>query len=125
MPIWVCLGVEHRLRERQPLPCIISRRIREQCLGGEHGAEAPESLVIVAQRSRPVGVHVIVVRSSLEKERLLGGVDVRCVAGVVPVVDERAPEGAALPPIVVAIWRWAGKNAWDFAGLVAFVENGH
>lgn len=87
MAIGMGLGVEDGLREGEPLAFVVGRRIREDVLGGEHGAEAPEGLVVVAQRGGPVGVHVVVVGPRLEQQGLLGGLDVGRVTRVVPVVD--------------------------------------
>lgn len=89
----------HGLRQREPtgLPF---RRIRELALRGRHGRHAPEALVVVSERFRLVGRHVVGVVADLVDHALLHPLVVLVVARVVPVVDEGAEHGAALPPVV-------------------------
>jgi len=114
------LRVEDGLGQRQPLRVLLLG-VLEVDLGRQHGAHAPEGLVVVAQRRRPVGRHVRVLRARLEQHGLLHQLVVRAVARVVPVVDHGAPERPALPPVVVAQRRRAREDAGDLAALVPVV----
>lgn len=99
------LRVEHGLREREPVRCA-RRRVWEVLLGRGDHCEAPETLVVVAlrcvvsggcecvcgaanQRFGLVRWHVVPVWPHLVQQRLGHDGIVACVAGVVPVVDER------------------------------------
>lgn len=115
------LGVEHGLRQREPLR-IFGGRVLEVILGGDHGRHPPEALVVVAQGRGPVGWHVAVLwRAGLEDQRVFRHVVVRRVVRVVPVVDVRPPHCTRLPPVVRPGWRRPWKNARCLARLVSFV----
>src|SRR3569833_2445086 len=116
------LGVEDALGQGQPLRLVLGR-VREGGLGCEHGRHAPEALIIVTEGQRPVVWLVAVLR--LEEHGLRYHVVVARVVGVVPVVNQGPPEGAALPPVVVAIRRRAGQDTRHVAREVAAVVRLH
>lgn len=115
------LGVEGGLGEREILR-VSGRRVGEVDLGGQHSRHAPETLIIVAERGGPVGVHKGKGRSaSLVDDGSDGLVVVCAIACVVPVVDQGAEHCAGLPPVIVA-GRWrAWQNARCLAWLVTAV----
>lgn len=109
------LRVEDGLGQGQPLG-FVGVGVLEIALGGEHGGHAPEALVIVSERGRPVFGHVPVVRGTrLEDKTILRQIVVCGVCRVMPVIDQGSPHGTCLPPVVVAIWRRAGEDAWSVA----------
>ena len=110
------LRVHDALRERQPAGLVVGRVV-EVALGGDHGREAPEGLVVVAQTEALVVRHEVLGGGRLVDEGLLGDVVVLVVAGVVPVVDEGAKHGAGLPP-VVRVGQVAGHITRFPAGVV-------
>lgn len=94
-------------------------------LSGDHGCHAPEGLVVVAERRRPVLVHEIPVRRRLVQQRLVDVVVPRVVVRDVPVVQQSTPHRSALPPVVVAVRRRAGKDTRDHSRLIAAVVRHH
>lgn len=93
------LAVPYSLCQRKPLR-LIRRRVREFVLGRRHGRHAPEGLVVVALLLRHVLRHEVVRRPDLEHHPVDHEVVVAVVAGVVPVVHQRAEHCSAFPPVV-------------------------
>lgn len=96
------LLIEHRLRQTQPTRILGVGRIGEVVLRSLQRGHSPESLVVVSQGLGLVGRHVVVVWPDLELHCLNHYGVVGCVAGVVPVVYQRAEHGACFPPVVRA-----------------------
>jgi hypothetical protein len=95
-------------------------RVGEIPLGGHHGAQRPEPLVVVPFVEGLVARHEVPHGRGLEGQRLRGEVVVGAVPRQVPVIDQRAEHGPGFPP-VVRLRQIAG----DSAGSVASVPGEH
>lgn len=115
------LLVEDGLDQRKPLGVLLGG-VRVAVLGGDHGGNSPEGLVIVTHRGRPVARVVVAVVARLEEHGLGNDVVEVLVARVVTVVDQRPPHGATLPPVVIAVRGRTGQDTGYPARLVAVVE---
>lgn len=120
VPVRARLGVEHGLRQRQPLRFILWW-IRKVVFRGQHRRHAPEPLIVVPQGGGDVGGHVVLVWAYLPQHGLGDEIVVAVVAGEFPVVDQGPPHGAAFPPVVIACWGRTREDAGGLAGEVAFV----
>lgn len=118
----VGLRVENGLREGQPLTTVILWRIWKSDLCCQKCTQSPKRLVVVSKRGSPVRRHVVVMWSRLEQHRLGGGVHIGCVAGVMPVIDQGPPHRSALPPVIIAIRRRSGQDAWCLSRLISLIE---
>lgn len=92
-------GVEHGLGEVQPLGAVLWW-VGEVSLGGCHGGDTPEGLVIVTLGGGLVQGDVVVVLTGLVHHGGHELVVVGVVSHVVPVVEDTAPGTTGLPPVV-------------------------
>lgn len=111
------LCVEDTLGQSQPLRLVL-RRIWKTILGGCHGSECPEYLVVVAFRLGLVWRHEVSGLAGLVQNGLGGDCIVGRVSGISPVVDKSTEHSASLPP-VVRISEKAGDAACGVAVVVA------
>lgn len=114
------LRVEHGLGERQPLWLVLGR-VRKADFGSQHGAHAPEALIVVAEGHGDVAWHVVAAFADLPKHGLGDNAVVRVVAREVPVIDQGSPHCAGLPPVVITCRRRTGQDARRLACLVAVI----
>ena len=113
------LVIKHGLRERQPLR-LIRWRIGKSEFCGRHGSHAPEALVVISLVFCLIRRHEVLVGANLPQKGLRREIIVRVIAGVVPVVDQRAEKRSRFPPKVRS-WQDAG----DLAAFVATVVLDH
>ncbi len=102
------------------------RRRRKTAFSSRHGGKPPEALVIVPFVFLMCRHHIVIIRSHLTHERLIGLVVIRGIIRKVVVVEHGSPHSTCLPPVV-----WGredsngGRRVGDVARVVFHEPVGH